>query len=169
MRTTARMLVFLGVALVAACLAAPGRAETVDAFGVALKDWAAKEKISHAFVVVRRGGKVVFQYALGGLDPNQPVQLASLSKAITGTCVATLVRDGRLTFDTPLSSALRKFFAVQGPPLDSRIPAITIGELLMHRSGIAGAGSGGDPATGAPLVSFLGAHSAGTPPTAAFY
>src|SRR6185295_14242700 len=93
----------------------------------ALKDWAAKEKFTRAFVVVRRGGKVIFQYALGGLDPQQPVQLASLSKAIT------------------------------------------IAELLMHRSGMAGKNSGGDPGTGSILVSFLGAHSASTPPDAAFY
>ena len=43
-----------------------------------------------------------------------PVLLASLSKAITGACVATLVRDGKLAFDTPLSKALAKFFKANG-------------------------------------------------------
>src|SRR5437762_4755963 len=92
---------FLAVAVAALLAVADvGHAQSVDAFGTALKDWAAREKISRAFVVIRRGGKAVYQFALGGLDPKQPVQLASLSKAITGTCVATLVRDGKLAFYT---------------------------------------------------------------------
>jgi len=169
MRIPTRILVFVAFSLALTGLSAPTRAETVDAFGTALKDWAAKEKVSRAFVVVRHGGKLVFQYALGGLDPKQPVQLASLSKAITGTCVATLVRDGKLTFETPLASALRKFFAANGNPIDSRTPSITIAQLLQHRSGIAGKTSGGDPATGSILVGFLASHSAASPPGAAFF
>jgi CubicO group peptidase (beta-lactamase class C family) len=150
-------------------LASPARAETVDAFGAALKAWAGPHGVSRAFVVVRRGGKVVYEYALGGLDPRQPVMLASLSKAITATCVATLVRDGRLSFDTPLSAALAKFFATNPKPADPRALTITIGELIHHRSGLPGAGSGGDPGTGASLVSFVGGHKPGDPPGSAFY
>src|SRR5439155_2313105 len=127
MRRDRWMLVLLAAAVALAWTAAVARAQAVDAFGDALKEWAAKEKVTRAFVVVRRGGKVIFQYALGGLDPKQPVLLASLSKAITGTCIATLVRDGQLTLETPLSPALARFFAANGPPLDSRAPAITIG------------------------------------------
>ncbi len=160
----------LALALAAALfLAPPASAQTVDAFGAALKAWAGPHGVSKAFVVVGRGGKVVYEYALGGLDPKQPVMLASLSKAITATCAATLVRDGRLSFDTPLSVALAKFFAANPKPADPRALTITVGELIHHRSGLPGAGSGGDPGTGAGLVSFLGSHKASAPPGAAFY
>jgi CubicO group peptidase (beta-lactamase class C family) len=161
---------WIGLAVAAwVILAGPARAQTVDAFGSALKSWAAPHGISRAFVVVRRGGKVVYEYSLGGLDPKQPVMLASLSKGITATCVATLVRDGRLSFDTPLSVALARFFSANPKPADPRALTITVGQLLHHRSGIAGAGSGGDPGTGASLVAFLGPHKASDPPGAAFY
>jgi CubicO group peptidase (beta-lactamase class C family) len=158
-----------GALSVALIWVAPASAESVDAFGTALKTWAAREKITHAEVVVRHGGNVIYRFALGGVDPSQPVQLASLSKAITGACVATLVRDGRLGFDTPLSAALAKFFAVNGQPADPQMLAITIGELLTHRSGLPGIASGGDPGTGQPLVAFLAHHRASDAPTAAFY
>ena len=47
-------------------------------------------------------------WGLGGADPARPVLLASLSKAITGACVATLIREGRLGFQTTLAAALAK-------------------------------------------------------------
>lgn len=73
--------------------------ETPAAFGEALKSWAAAHKIAQAFVVVRHGGRVVHRYAVGAVDPRAPLHIASLSKAITGACIAALVRDGKLAFD----------------------------------------------------------------------
>ncbi|MFL6803105.1 MAG: serine hydrolase, partial [Xanthobacteraceae bacterium] len=60
---------------------------TPEAFGQALKAWAAEHRIKRAFVVVRRDGRIVHRSALGGANPDAPVHLASLSKAITAACV----------------------------------------------------------------------------------
>src|SRR5215468_4688517 len=69
-------------ALAATTAAAP-EAPGLDAFGHALKSWAKEQRITRGFVVVRRGGKIVYRTTLGGADPEAPVHLASLSKAIT--------------------------------------------------------------------------------------
>ena len=65
---------------------------------------------------MRRDGRTVHQAGIGGANPAGAYLLASLSKAITGACIATLVRDGKLDFDTPLSKALAKFFTANGRP-----------------------------------------------------
>ena len=68
----------------------------------------------------------------------KPTLIASLSKAITGACVATLVRDGKLTFTTPLRDAMPQFFKQYGAPVDERLYQATVEELLAHRAGLRG-------------------------------
>jgi CubicO group peptidase (beta-lactamase class C family) len=133
--------------------------QTTAALGQVLSDWAQKYKIRQAEIVVRRDGRVVYQAAYGGSDPNDAVHLASLSKAITGACIATLVRDGRLSFETPLSTALANFFQANGKPADHRIERVTIAQLLTHRAGFAGAPDGEDLSSNSILRSYLADHS----------
>jgi CubicO group peptidase (beta-lactamase class C family) len=133
--------------------------DTPEAFTRTLAAWAARHKVEKAVIIVRRGGRVVHQAGIGGADPSSPVLLASLSKAITGACIATLVRDGRLGFDWPLSKALAKHFAAHGRPKDQRIERITIAQLLTHRAGFASAADGEDSATRSVLEAYLGKHS----------
>ena len=90
-----------------------------------------------AILVVRRGGKTVFAKGHGA-DPHKPTLIASLSKAITGACIATLVRDGKLSFTTPLREALAQFFKLFGAPVDERLEQATVEELLAHRAGLRG-------------------------------
>ena len=90
-----------------------------------------------AILVVRRGGKTVFAKGYGA-DPQKPTLIASLSKAITGACIATLVRDGKLSFTTPLRDALPQFFKQYGAPVDPRLNDATVEELLAHRAGLRG-------------------------------
>ena len=78
------------------------------------------------------------------VDPEKPSLLASLSKMITGVCLATLVRDGKLAFTTPMRDALTQFFAQYGRPVDARFEDVTVEQLLVHRSGLAG-NPDGDP------------------------
>ena len=47
--------------------------------------------------------------------------IGSMSKPITGVCIATLIRDGKLAFTTPLREALAGFFRRHGPPADRRL------------------------------------------------
>jgi CubicO group peptidase (beta-lactamase class C family) len=133
--------------------------DTPEAFGTALKTWAAKYSIERALVVVRRQGKIVYRSTFGGADASTPVHLASLSKTITGACVAMLIRDRKLAFDTPLSTSLAKFFVTHGKPVDPRTAGVTIAQLLTHRAGFSG-----DADEVRELVAYLKENSARQPP-----
>jgi len=154
------------VATVSAAVAQIRLPDTPEAFGAALKTWAARHKAAQAFVVVRRGGRIVHRSSVGGIDPGAPVHLASLSKAVTGACIATLIRDGKLAFDTPISSALAKFTARHGKLQDARFARATVAQLLTHRAGFGTKAS--DPASGPALVRYLKTNTATAPPTPAF-
>ncbi len=130
--------------------------DTPEAFGTVLKTWAARRGVKQAFIVVRRDGHIVYGYSVGGADSKTPVPLASLSKAITGACIATLVRDGKLSFDTPVSSALAKFAARNGG-LNRRFGRVTVEQLLTHRAGFGTKKD--DPAIGPILVEYLKTHT----------
>ena len=106
-------------------------------YGGIFEDWLKKYEPKTAILVVRRGGKNVFVRG-HNVDPMKPTLVASLSKAITGACIATLVRDGKLTYTTPLRDALPQFFKLFGQPVDERLEQVTVEELLVHRSGLRG-------------------------------
>jgi CubicO group peptidase (beta-lactamase class C family) len=154
------------MALLASCAhghAQSARHDRPGAFAGALKTWADRYGVKRAFVVVRRDGQVIERFALGRVDPDKPVPLASLSKAITGACVATLIRDQKMTFDTPVSTALAKFIAAHGAPRDTRVGQLTIAQLLTHRAGFA-TSDDEDPASGRNLDRYLQRHSSREPP-----
>ncbi len=111
--------------------------DTVDAYGIVFDQWVKDYEPKTAILVVRRGGKTVFAKGHGA-DPQKPTLIASLSKAITGACIATLVRDGKLSFTTPLRDALPQFFKQYGAPVDQRLNDATVEELLVHRAGLRG-------------------------------
>ena len=69
--------------------------DTAARYGVVFDQWVTRRDPNHAILVVRRDGKTVFA-KVHGADPLKPAMIASLSKAITGACVATLIRDGKL-------------------------------------------------------------------------
>jgi CubicO group peptidase (beta-lactamase class C family) len=144
--------------------AQPQPGHGIEAFGQALKTWALKNDVTKAVVLVRRKGQIVYEYSIGGADPSAPYHLFSLSKAITAACIATLVRDGKLTFKTPLSVGLARFFEENGKPGDPRIPTITIEQLLTHRAGFAGNSDNNDAVTGTNLRAYLNTWSAKEPP-----
>lgn len=125
----------------AAASAQPANAQplpdSADAYRIAADRWIARHKPETAVILVKRGGRVV--YARGErTDAAQPTLLASLSKMITGVCVATLIRDGKLDFDTTMRDALSGFFARNGEPADPRFLDVTVAQLLTHRSGLMG-------------------------------
>ena len=155
----------LALAALALVAAAAGTPETagLDAFGQALKSWAKEQQITRGFVVVRHGGKIVYRASLGGADPDAPVHLASLSKAITAACIATLIRDNKLAFDTPVATALAKFIATHERLRDPRLGEVTVAQLLTHRAGFAN-GDDDDPASGRNLDRYLLTHTSRAPP-----
>jgi CubicO group peptidase (beta-lactamase class C family) len=139
--------------------ALPGAAAAFDA---AYKDWAHRHRIAQGVLAVAHGDKMLLLRGYGGLDPKAAVPLASLSKAITGACVATLVRDGKLSLGTRLGDVLSPLFKRQGAPADLRVKAITIEQLLTHRSGFSRSANS-DPASGNALVAHLRDHDSGKP------
>jgi CubicO group peptidase (beta-lactamase class C family) len=140
--------------------------DTPDAFGTVFRAWSNRHDIGHGFIVVRHGHQIVHRTSLGGADPAAPVHLASLSKAITGACIATLVRDGRLSFETPLASALAKFMTRSGARVDPRLRRVTVAQLLVHRAGF-GTGKD-DPGSGSGLMEYLEDHPADARPSPEF-
>jgi CubicO group peptidase (beta-lactamase class C family) len=108
-------------------------------YGAVFDQWVAKRRPTQAILVVRRDGKTVFAKGAGA-DPMAPTMIASLSKPITGACVATLIRDGKVTFTTRLREGLSRFFRRYGTPADRRLEGVTVEQLLVHRSGLMGNG-----------------------------
>jgi CubicO group peptidase (beta-lactamase class C family) len=165
-RQTARVMAGLMAAALAPLISATAETAlpaTPEAFGQALKTWAAEHRIKRAFVVVRREGRIVHRSALGGANPDAPVHLASLSKAITAACIATLIRDGKLSFETPIASALKRFIVAHGKPRDPSLADVTIAQLLIHRAGFA-VSDEDDPASGRNLDRYLETHTSRAPP-----
>jgi CubicO group peptidase (beta-lactamase class C family) len=139
------------VAAAAAALAAGGDASppTVTAFERAWHAWARKHGLQRGTLAVAHGDRLAVVSGYGNRKGEERVLLASLSKAITGVCVATLVQGGRLTWTTPLGEVLDR-----GEIRDARLHEVTIEQLLTHRAGF-GDGRGGDPSTGETLRSLL--------------
>ncbi len=120
--------------------------EQEAAYASAFDGWRAANDPQTAILVVGRGGKAVFARAHNA-DANGPSFIGSMSKAVTAACVATLIRDGNLSFATPMREALAGFFHSHGHPLDPRFEDVTIEQLLTHRSGLH-ANTPGDPWSG---------------------
>lgn len=99
-------------------------------------EWMSAYQVPAASVAMMQDGRLVSTFGFGGMNAAAPARIASLSKAITAVCVARLVDAGRLSFTTPLGTVLARTFARLGQPVDPRLRAITIEQLLMHRSGL---------------------------------
>lgn len=145
------------VVLVAACLlaagpvGAQGAPQTPDAIEQAWRDWMGKSDKRSGGLVVLHGGRVVREAAVGAVKPGESVPYASLSKAITGVCIARLIERGRLAFEMPLSQALARTLARLGRPTDPRLLSVTVSELLVHRAGF----DSKQDEVNAPLASYL--------------
>ena len=143
------LLLFAGIAL-------PTEAQTVDGIEQAWRDWMSKHGRATGGLAVIHRDRPVREAAMGQEAVGTPVPVASLSKAVTGVCIAGLIERGRLSFDTPLSQALARTLARVGQPADRRLLAVTISELLVHRAGFAGNHDDANE----PLADYLRSHTA---------
>lgn len=106
-----------------------------------------KTQRTRGSLVVMQAGRPVHEATVGRLAAGSAVPYASLSKAVTGVCVATLVERGTLSFDTRVSQALARTMTRTRQPADPRLLSATVSELLAHRGGFGpSTGSGGDMA-----------------------
>ncbi|MEM8591826.1 MAG: serine hydrolase domain-containing protein [Pseudomonadota bacterium] len=90
----------------------------------AWRDWLGSHRVGASALALASGGEVTLE-ALRGTDMNTPAPLASLSKAITGSCVRALVAEGAFSFGDPLADHL-----------PGAVPGLTIAELLTHTGGV---------------------------------
>lgn len=109
--------------------------------------------IPGAAVGVARGGQLVYECAVGALDPSRAApmrsdaifRIYSMSKPLLSVAALSLVAEGRLGLDDPVCRFLPEFserhVAVPGPKGLTLEPAErqpTIRDLLRHTSGIIG-------------------------------
>jgi CubicO group peptidase (beta-lactamase class C family) len=107
-----------------------------DALDRTYREWMSQNRLTTGSLAVMKDGAVVKSFGYGGLAATQPAPIASLSKAITAVCIARLVDEGRLSFTAPLATVLAPTFRKLGEPVDRRFKAITVEQLLKHRSGM---------------------------------
>ncbi|WP_242538525.1 serine hydrolase domain-containing protein [Trinickia acidisoli] len=101
----------------------------------------AEQQIVGAVAFVARGGRLIYQRAVGFADREAGIpvredtqfRLASMTKLIVSVAALALVEAGRLSLDDPVTRWLPYF----RPKLaDGVSPAITVRELMTHTSGL---------------------------------
>lgn len=117
--------------------------------------WLADNNIQDGAMVVMRGGEIVARAERGQRMTDVPVTVASLTKAITGACVAQLIDAGKLHLTDKLADVLQAELAPLPKPQDPRFGQITVADLLRNRSGLA---PDADYTQG-KLVIYLGKYS----------
>lgn len=75
-----------------------------------------------------RDGETIYEKSFGGFDPQEPFPIASATKWLTGAVILTLIDEGKLSLDDPVSRYLPAF---TGPKAK-----ITLRQLLSHTSGL---------------------------------
>lgn len=121
-------------------LAPPGDTASFLAAAVAKLDAA---KGAAAFVLVRAGEPIGEHYVsrAAKVDRDTQFQVASLSKGLTAWGVMTLVDQGKLDLDAPVSTYLRRW---KLPPTTFDNNKVTVRRLLSHTAGLSdGLGYGG--------------------------
>lgn len=111
-----------------------GLADAVDA---AVSKWMIDYGIKNAEVAVSARGAIIKKFA-HGWGANDPHSIGSLSKAITGLCVAHLLDTGQLHLSDTIGGTLHAYFANKAnpAPVDDRFEGITVEQLLTHRAGL---------------------------------
>lgn len=105
-------------------------------------------RIGGAVLLVMRDGNVVYERAVGWADrearrrmtPDAMFRIASQTKAVTSVAVMTLVEDGKIMLNHPVSRYIPQYARTRViAPENKTVPArrqITIFDLLTHTAGI---------------------------------
>lgn len=99
-------------------------------------DWRGRHRIDTAILVVEDRGRIVFEKASGTRRAGDRVLISSLSKAITASCAAVLIRDGKLRLDTKLEAVLAEEMNAAEVAANSPLRTVTVEELMIHRAGL---------------------------------
>jgi CubicO group peptidase (beta-lactamase class C family) len=96
---------------------------TVQRMTLAFETWMQSNDASKGSLAIWFKGKPVYTHEIG-ISANAPMEMASLSKAVTGVCTAQLVKEGRLAYSDKV------------PLIDGLRGDITIADLLRQTSGL---------------------------------
>lgn len=96
----------------------------------AWRGWVDAVGATRSVLAVTKDGAIVGQFAIG-MDVDDSVPVASLSKAVTGACVLALEREGLLARDAELGDVIG-----DRPDLIGQGARITLVSLLTHTSGL---------------------------------
>ncbi|HTR77649.1 MAG TPA: serine hydrolase domain-containing protein, partial [Gemmatimonadaceae bacterium] len=141
----------------AACALPTATPESVGLSSAALDSFAitAKDRMSDALVILR-DGQLVGEWYFGRGD--HPVNIQSISKAITSLGVALLLDDGRIpSLDLPVGDVLPEFASG-----DKR--ALTLNMLMNHTSGVASGQGEGQFAGVQDIDAFVRSRPLAEPP-----
>lgn len=86
-----------------------------------------KQGIPGITAIAMRDGKQIFRLDVGKIEPNQLYPIASASKWMTAALVMTVVDEGKLSLDAPISTYL--------PEFKGEAAKITLRQLLAQTSG----------------------------------
>lgn len=89
-----------------------------------------KDKLAGASVFLMKDNRVIYEKAFGKYDTDTVVAIASASKWLASSTIMTLVDEGKLALDAPISKYL--------PKLTDKAATITLRQLLSHTSGLPG-------------------------------
>ena len=112
--------------------------DMADAVDAVVVEWMNGHGIANAAVAVSLHGHLVKTFD-HGFSARSDYPIGSLSKAITGLCVARMLDAGKLRLSDTIGQTLGPYFRKPGnpKPVDARFTSITIEQLLTHRSGLA--------------------------------
>jgi CubicO group peptidase (beta-lactamase class C family) len=113
-----------------------------EIFPEIMRKFMAERGIKAGTLAVSRDGQVLLSRGFGFADaegrrrigPNDPMRIASLSKAITAAAIRKLVREGKLSLDCK-GFPLLGLKPPPGQQPDPRLNDITVEHLLMHQEG----------------------------------
>lgn len=122
-------------------------AERVARIDRALQRYVDENRIGGAVALVLRDGQPVYEKAVGWSDKEAGrkmtsdtiFRIASQTKAITSTAILSLVEEGKLTINDPVSRVIPQFAKTAVASEGAVVPAkraITIRDLLTHTAGI---------------------------------
>jgi CubicO group peptidase (beta-lactamase class C family) len=116
-------------------------AASLDGVEAILRDAVRNGQVGGASLILVHHGEVVFKRAVGNLSVDQRVRIASSSKPVAAAAILTLVDDGILALNDPVSKFLPEFEK-------TKVASATLGQLLSHTSGMPRSYPGGRPQAG---------------------
>lgn len=121
--------------------------DRLERLHAAMKGFVDRKEVSGVVTLISRDGRTVDLHAVGLADIEKNVlmrtdaifRVASMTKPVTSVAIMMLYEEGKLLLTDPVSRFIPAFKSVQvwedGKPVPAR-RAITIRDLLTHRSGI---------------------------------